>query len=126
MPSPARRLRWPALALVLAFIAALAYDFAGAAAQEDHHPPADAKHDAGHAKADDHKGHDPHAKGHDAHAEHHTPTAIEHVGDANEIELFHTIWPHSIPLPNLFGFQITKFMVLEVLAALLVIIIYVP
>jgi F-type H+-transporting ATPase subunit a len=58
---------------------------------------------------------------------HHQPTAMEHVLDSNEFELFMSFGPKHIELPNIFGvFQITKFMVLEIIAALLVIAIYVP
>jgi F-type H+-transporting ATPase subunit a len=49
---------------------------------------------------------------------------IEHVIDANHIEIFQS-WP-SIPLPKVFGRQITKFMVLEVVAAILIVVIFVP
>ncbi len=128
MPSSARRVRRIALTLVLGLALPLAYGLGGAAGQDDHHPPAGAKHDAGHAKADDHGGHDAtghDATGHDDRAAHHEPTAIEHVSDADEIELFHS-FGKPIHLPEIFGFQITKFMVLEVIAALLIIAIYVP
>jgi F-type H+-transporting ATPase subunit a len=58
-------------------------------------------------------------------AEHgaHEPTAIHHVGDDKTWEFFHGV---ELPLPNLFGFQITKFMVLELIAAGLILAIYLP
>lgn len=47
----------------------------------------------------------------------------EHVNDANAFE-----WPFGgeTHLPNIFGLQLTKFMVLEVVAAILVVLIFVP
>lgn len=52
---------------------------------------------------------------------------LDHVVDSNKFELFPTSsWLHEIHLPNIFGFQITKFMVLELVAAGLIIGIYVP
>src|SRR5438132_2167653 len=68
-----------------------------------------------------------HAAGEDAHA-HKEPSALEHVLDpeGGAWELFHTIHPREIHLPNIFGFQITKFKVLELIAALLIIAIYFP
>ena len=47
----------------------------------------------------------------------------EHVNDANAFEFPFGIEVH---LPSYFGFQITKFMVLEVVAAILVVLIFVP
>lgn len=108
-----KHLRTVALALGLAtlFVVFIA---PGAAAPDDHDAPAhgDAKQgDAEHGE--DHGGHK-------------TFTAMDHVLDSKEIHIFHTIWPRTIHLPNIFGFQITKFMVLELLAAGLVILFYVP
>ena len=46
----------------------------------------------------------------------------EHVTDAKAFDL-----PvRELPLPDVFGFQITKFMVLEVLAAALIVALFVP
>lgn len=50
---------------------------------------------------------------------------FDHVSDAHHFE----IWPSTglhIHLPNILGFQITKFMVLEVVAAVLMLAIFVP
>lgn len=55
-------------------------------------------------------------------AEHHDEP-IHHVLDSTELELL-GLW--KIELPNVLGFQITKFMVMEVVAALLIIAIVVP
>jgi F-type H+-transporting ATPase subunit a len=62
---------------------------------------------------------------------HHTPQAHEHVQDTPQggtWELFDRLFsePVEIPLPTIFGFTVTKFMILEVMAALLIIAIYVP
>jgi F-type H+-transporting ATPase subunit a len=52
-------------------------------------------------------------------------TALDHVLDSHEWELFESLhW--QIDLPVVFGLQITKFMILEVIAAALIIAIYVP
>jgi F-type H+-transporting ATPase subunit a len=59
-------------------------------------------------------------------AEHKPPKALDHVMDAPEWELFHTIGPKEIKLPRIFGFQITKFMLLEVIASVLVAVVYIP
>lgn len=53
------------------------------------------------------------------------PSALEHVLDEKEHWHFFDFLPH-LPLPRVFGFQITKFMILELIAALLIVIIYVP
>src|SRR5712675_171018 len=58
-------------------------------------------------------------------------SAAEHVKDANEIHVTDALFGGwSIPLPpiNVFGyeFQITKFMVLELVAAILAVVIFVP
>jgi F-type H+-transporting ATPase subunit a len=89
---------------------------AGPQHHEPDHPPAD-KH------APEHGGNDAH---HEEHAAHKEMTATDHVSDSNEFHLFMSIWPHSIHLPNIFGFQITKFMVLELIAAGLILIFYIP
>ena len=50
---------------------------------------------------------------------------FEHVIDSSHIEIFPSIhW--AIHLPKIFGFQITKFMVLELLAAVIILLIYLP
>jgi F-type H+-transporting ATPase subunit a len=48
---------------------------------------------------------------------------VEHVGDATAFVL---PFGKVIPLPSIGGFQITKFMVIELLAALLIVLIFVP
>jgi F-type H+-transporting ATPase subunit a len=52
--------------------------------------------------------------------------AMQHVRDSYELHFFDTIPPKHIPLPTLFGLQLTKFMVLELIAAGLILVIYVP
>ena len=60
------------------------------------------------------------------------PEALEHVIDDENgtWELFFIIHPHHIHLPKItigkYQFQITKFMVLEVIASLLVLMVYIP
>jgi F-type H+-transporting ATPase subunit a len=122
MLSNLSRLRSPALLIILAFLAAFLCSSVGAPAG-GHAPQQAQKHDP--------DGHDKHdAKKDDGHAAGKEPSIIDrlflHVLDDYEIHLFETIWPHYIPLPKIFGRQITKFMVLEVIAALLIIVIYVP
>jgi F-type H+-transporting ATPase subunit a len=63
---------------------------------------------------------------HDDHDAHKQPTALEHVMDTHKFHFFSSQSLKHWHLPNIFGFQITKVMVLEVVAALLVIAIYVP
>jgi F-type H+-transporting ATPase subunit a len=67
------------------------------------------------------------------HVAHNEPSAMDHVMDSDYLHILDN--PESfglpavlghLPLPNIFGFQITKFMFLEALAALLIVIIYVP
>jgi F-type H+-transporting ATPase subunit a len=53
-------------------------------------------------------------------------TALDHVLDSPHWELFESFGQHEFYLPKILGFQITKYMVLEVVAALLIIAIYVP
>lgn len=60
------------------------------------------------------------------HSDHHEPSAMEHTMDSDSFHLFTAFPPHHIRLPKIFGFQITKFMVLEVLACLVIIAIYIP
>ncbi len=110
MLSHVSRLRVPALVLLLAVVAV-------ANAQ---HPPADK-----HAPQAKHDGH------HGGHAKHKEPSAIHHVMDSDEIHISDTFWPYaihlwSIPLPFGYKFQITKFMVLELIAALVILAIFVP
>jgi F-type H+-transporting ATPase subunit a len=57
-------------------------------------------------------------------AHHYDPMA--HVQDSDEFHLFENFEPHHIHLPAPFGIQITKFMVIETIAALLILLIYVP
>jgi F-type H+-transporting ATPase subunit a len=61
-------------------------------------------------------------------AAHSDPSAFDHVQDATTWELFPSLFgkPVEIELPKIFGFQVTKFMVLELLAAVLVAVIYIP
>jgi F-type H+-transporting ATPase subunit a len=51
---------------------------------------------------------------------------MEHVMDSEEIHLFQSFGPPYWHLPKIFGFQITRFMVMELVAALLIVAIYVP
>ncbi len=64
----------------------------------------------------------------------HAPDPMHHVQDANSITIFETFlggkdyWDFNlgtIPIPG-YPFQITKFMVIEVIAAILIAIIYIP
>jgi F-type H+-transporting ATPase subunit a len=58
-----------------------------------------------------------------------TPPAMEHTLDSRDgsVHLFDSIEPlQHIHLPAIFGFQITKFMVLELIAAGLIVAIYIP
>jgi F-type H+-transporting ATPase subunit a len=126
MLSQPRRFRLPAFAALLLLLITFVFGSlpsAGTAAPEDEHHPKAAKHNP----AVDAK----HDAAHDEHAEHHhEPNALEHTMDSTEIHLFHTPWlPQTIhlpaiPLPFGYHFQITKFMLLEVLAAVLVALIY--
>src|SRR5437016_3204622 len=67
-------------------------------------------------------------------AEHHNPTAMEHVQDeVGHWNIFHELFGGvSIPLGptffpgSAFQFRLTKFMLLELLAAALIIVIFVP
>ena len=54
------------------------------------------------------------------------PNAMAHVMDAKDWHLFMSFKPMLIPLPKIFGFQITKFMILELIAAGLICVIYIP
>src|SRR5437870_5664074 len=111
-----------ALPVVLALVAGLPWD---CAAQEHDHGKEEKP------AAVDHK-HDHDAPKDGAHpAKKKEPSAMEHVLDTEIWHLFDTVWPQhihlpAIPLPFGYEFQITKFMVLEVIAALLVIAVYVP
>lgn len=67
-------------------------------------------------------GHEaPEAAEHGAAHEHHEPSALDHVMDSHEWELFTSFGPPHIPLG-----PFTKFMILELIAAGLVIAIYIP
>src|SRR5438105_3163156 len=71
-----------------------------------------------HGEADKDAAKHEHAVGHDqpdADVKH-EPTAMEHVVDPSSgvWHLFESIEPQHVHLPEIFGFQITKFMVLEV------------
>jgi F-type H+-transporting ATPase subunit a len=59
----------------------------------------------------------------------HEPNSFDHVLDSHKIELFPSLFgsPVEIELPKLFGvFQITKFMVLELIVAGLILAIFIP
>lgn len=84
--------------------------------------------------AADDRGKDPHAKemgkdprkgeGDHGGGDHKEPSAMDHVMDSHSWHLFDFL-PH-IHLPKILGLQITKFMLLEVVAAVLVVIVFVP
>jgi F-type H+-transporting ATPase subunit a len=64
---------------------------------------------------------------HEGHEAEHTPNALEHVMDQLENwEIFHTIYPQHLPLPKIFGIQISKYMLLELITAGLICLIYIP
>src|SRR5262245_20666238 len=52
----------------------------------------------------------------------------DHVMDSPRIEFFTELFDNDVTwnLPNIFGFQITKFMVLGLIAAALLLLIYIP
>jgi F-type H+-transporting ATPase subunit a len=111
--------RLPGLALLI-LLGGLAWaNFVVAGAQATEEKPAKG---AGHPE---HAG-DPHAV--PGSAEHKEVGAMEHVMDdkSGGWHFFQSIPPHDIQLPKIFGFQITKFMVQEVIAALAVAAIYIP
>ena len=56
-------------------------------------------------------------------AAHGEPNAMEHVKDSPVWEFFHGV---EMPLPNILGFQFTKFMILELIAAGLILAIFIP
>jgi len=92
---------------------------------------AQAPHDKDvHGEPDKHAADQKHAGPDDKHHgdEKHEPTPMEHVVDdpTGDWHFFTSLSPHDIHLPEIFGFQITKFMVLEVIAALLVMLVYIP
>jgi F-type H+-transporting ATPase subunit a len=69
----------------------------------------------------------PSSAGHGGEKKSNTPPAMEHVLDADHFHLFDSIESlRDIHLPRIFGLQITKFMVLELIAAGIIIAIYVP
>ena len=54
-------------------------------------------------------------------------TADDHVKDQNYFHIFDSLFGgFSIDLPKIFGLQITKYMILELIAAGLIIAIFVP
>lgn len=57
--------------------------------------------------------------------EHHKPNAFQHVMDSAFLHFFDTFGPHP-HLPKIASLQLTKFMILEAVAALLVMVIYIP
>src|SRR5436190_2204288 len=61
-------------------------------------------------------------------AAHHEPTPVHEVQDMADWVFFEFLFgePKSWHLPNIFGFQITKFMILELIAAALILLIYIP
>jgi F-type H+-transporting ATPase subunit a len=80
--------------------------------------PEDKKHGESKAHATtEHKGHE---------TEHHEPNALEHVIDDVKLTFFHAFPPQEWHLPKIFGFQITKYMLLEVIAGGLILLIYIP
>jgi F-type H+-transporting ATPase subunit a len=101
------------VAIVLATVFVLFSSFAACAVAGEDEPHAHPAVKDGGAKHGDH----------DVHKQ---PTALEHVMDDHKFHFFSSQSLKHLHLPNVFGFQITKFMVLEVVAALLVIAIYVP
>jgi F-type H+-transporting ATPase subunit a len=58
----------------------------------------------------------------------HAPDPFEHVIDSTKFHLFDSLFgdPVVITLQPLFGFQITKYMILELVAAALILAIYIP
>jgi F-type H+-transporting ATPase subunit a len=58
----------------------------------------------------------------------HAPDPFEHVIDSKHFHLFESLFgdPVEITLPPIFGLQITKYMILELLAAALILAIYIP
>src|SRR5258708_34007000 len=58
----------------------------------------------------------------------HDPNPMHHVQDSSAWEFFDRMAGDKVELqlPHLFGFQITKFMLLELLAAGLILAIYIP
>ncbi len=120
-PVPAAR----GLALAL-FLGLLAWPVgATPAGAQEHGEKAHTADKHGEAQA----AHDEHAAGHgeDEHA-YRQPNALEHVVDDKHgaWHLFDKINPRHLHLPNILGFQITKFMILELFAAGAVILCYVP
>jgi F-type H+-transporting ATPase subunit a len=81
-----------------------------------------------HKTADKHTATDKQAAGDHAKdaAAHEDKSALHHVMDSDTWEFFDTLALHEWHLPNILGLQITKFMLLEVIAALLIIAIYIP
>jgi F-type H+-transporting ATPase subunit a len=115
----AHRFRVPALSFVLAILALMFHGAIGAAGQP--HEPA-RKHIDAEMPGD-------HGATHGAkHGGHKTPTAMEHVSDAHEFHFFTTFGqPWELPTIRLFGYEVpTKYMVLELIAAGLILLLYIP
>jgi F-type H+-transporting ATPase subunit a len=95
---------------------ALAATILTASAQEPGHKDTDA-HKHGEHQLGEHKDHkDAHDAGHKEH------TALDHVLDTWEWHFFDTLWPQHWHMP----WWLSKFMLLELLAALIVVAIYIP
>src|ERR1043166_2288978 len=137
MRSPVSRLRLavvlPLLFAPLAFVACVAaqeahkdhqHDKAHDDKKHDDKKHDDKKHDD---KKHDDKKHDD-KKHDDKKHDDEEHDAMSHVLDdpKGNWHLFTTIEPKHFHLPSIFGFQITKFMVLEVIAAFLVMLFYIP
>ncbi len=106
------RLAFPALVIVLALLAGLVAGMPAAPGRA--HAPAEP------AAAQQHDGHAP-AK---------EPSIMDklilHVLDGAEIHIFNSIWPHSVPLQEYLGKPFTRFLVIELLSAALILAIYIP
>jgi F-type H+-transporting ATPase subunit a len=59
---------------------------------------------------------------------HHEPSPFEHVMDTSTWEFFESLFGDKVEwhLPKVLHFQITKFMILELVAAVLIVLIYIP
>jgi F-type H+-transporting ATPase subunit a len=106
---PGRRSAVPGWVVVIA--AALAWAGPAADARAANEGPEEKK--PGAKKTEKGGGHEKHS-------------ALEHVSDQKDRWQFFDTIGSPLPLPKIFGFQITLFMILELIAALLVIAIYVP
>jgi F-type H+-transporting ATPase subunit a len=116
---------WPGVAVVALMAGGLAVAPARAAkaGHDDPHPVAEREGEPGPAE-----------KSHEPVAEQEKKSALTHVIDGYEIELFESFGPKHIPLPHttftIAGREVTlglsKYMLLEVIAALLVAAFYIP